>query len=104
MDENLRTEYARIGRERDEAGRVHDRHRLWFWVRVAAIAWAWVVAGVLILGQGLHINATVGQFYFPDAMDRAKLWFQAGIFVGTAGPVGTYMWAWRAASKRGYLD
>ena len=104
MQEDLRAEYAEIGRERDETGRVHDRQRFWFWVRVAIVAWVWVIIGGVIMAQGLHMNAVVGKFYFPDVMDRAQLWFDTGAFVGTAGPFGTFMWAWRAASKRGYFD
>ena len=56
------------------------------------------------MAQGFHMNATVGQFYFPDVMDRAKLYLDSGVFVGTAGAFATLMWAWRTASKRGYFD
>ena len=104
MYEKLLAEYAQIGRERDEAGRVHDRQRFWFWVRIAAVAWVWVIVGAAIMANGFHLNAVVGPFYFPDVMDRAKLWFQTGAFVGTAGPLVTFLWAWRTAGKRGYLD
>lgn len=104
MDEKLRTEYAEIGRERDAAGRVHDRERFWFYVRIGAVCWAWVVVGGLIMAQGFHMNAVVGQFYFPDVMDRAQLWVDTGATVGSAGAFATLMWGWRAASKRGYLD
>ena len=104
MQEDLRAEYAEIGRERDQAGRVHDRQRFWFWVRVAAVALCWVIVGAVIMAQGFHMNAVVGKFYFPDVMDRAQLWVDTGAFVGTAGPFATFMWAWRTGSRRGYFD
>lgn len=56
------------------------------------------------MAQGLHMNAVVGKFYFPDVMDRAQLWFDTGAFIGSAGAFATIMWAWRTASKRGYFD
>jgi hypothetical protein len=100
----LRDEYTRIGRERDESGRIHDRRRFWFWTRVAAACWAWVIAGGAIMAQGFHMNATIGAFYYPDLMDPAKLMVDAGVFVGTSGAFATLVWAWRAANKRGYFD
>ncbi len=102
MQDDLRSEYAEIGRERDDAGRVHDRLRFWFWVRVSALAWVWVIIGGAIMAQGFRLNAVVGSFYFPDVMDRARLWMNTGIFVGTTGAFATFMWAWRIASKRGF--
>ena len=104
MQNDLRSEYEQIGRERDESGRIHDRERFWFWVRVAAVGWVWVIIGGIIMATGFHMNATVGEFYFPDVMDRAKLYLDTGVFVGTAGAFATFMWAWRAAAKRGYFD
>jgi hypothetical protein len=101
---DLRSEYAQIGRERDEAGRLHDRQRFWFWVRIAAVCWIWVAIGAAVMGIGFHMNASVGQFYFPELMDRARLYVDTGVFVGTAGAFGTLMWAWRTAAKRGYFD
>ena len=56
------------------------------------------------MGMGFHMNATVGPFYFPDLMDRARLYIDTGVFVGTAGAFATLMWAWRTAAKRGYFD
>jgi hypothetical protein len=56
------------------------------------------------MANAFHIQAAVGQFFFPDLMDEAKLWLQGGLLVGTAGPLGTLIWAWRSASKRGYFD
>jgi hypothetical protein len=104
VKEDLRAEYAEIGRERDESGRVHDRQRFWFWVRIAGMSWVWVIIGGVIMAQGFHMNAVVGTFYFPDVLDRAQLWVDTGVFVGTAGAFATLMWGWRAASKRGYFD
>jgi hypothetical protein len=104
MQSDLRDEYARIGTERDAAGREHDRERFWFYVRVAAVSWVWVVIGGVIMAQGFHMNASVGPFYFPELMDRAHLMIDAGVFVGTTGAFVTLVWGWRAASKRGYLD
>ena len=104
MHDDLRSEYSQIGRERDAAGHVHDRQRFWFWVRVCAVAWIWVIIGGAIMAQSFRLNAVVGPFYFPDVMDRARLWMNSGIFVGTTGAFGTFRWAWRTASKRGYFD
>ena len=104
MDPKLRDEYAQIGRERDESGRVHERERFWFWTRVVAVSWIWVIAGAVIMAQGFHLNAVVGQFYFPDVMDRAQLYVETGVLVGTAGAFATLVWGWRTATKRGYLD
>ena len=104
MQDDLRSEYEQIGRERDAAGRIHDRQRFWFWVRVAAACWVWVAIGGVIMAQGFHLNAVVGPFYFPDVMDRAQLYVDTGVFVGPAGAFVTLIWAWRTASKRGYFD
>jgi hypothetical protein len=104
MDQDLRSEYHRIGRERDAAGRVHDREKFWFWVKLAGACWVWTIIGGIVMANAFHINATVGHFFFPELMDRANLWLQAGLLIGTAGPFGTLLWGWRAASKRGYLD
>jgi hypothetical protein len=104
VQEHLRSEYAEIGRERDAAGRIHDRERFWFWVRIAALCWVWVAAGAVVMAMGFHMNATVGQFYFPALMDRAKLYVDTGVFVGTAGAFVTLVLAWRIADKRGYFD
>ena len=104
MQQDLRNEYARIGEERDASGRIHDRERRWFWVRIAVMCWAWVIIGAVVMAQGFHINATVGHFYFPGLMDRARLWIDTGVFVGTTGAFCTLVWAWRTASKRGYFD
>ena len=104
MQDDLRSQYAQIGRERDAEGYVHDRQRFWFWVRVSAVACVWVMIGGVIMARGLNINAVVGPFYFPDVMERARLWMSTGIFVGTTGVFATYMWAWRTGSKRGYFD
>lgn len=104
MQDDLRADYARIGQERDDAGRVADREKRWFFIRVAAICWAWVIVGGVVMAQAFHIDATVGHFYFPELMDRANLYLQTGVFVGTAGPLGTLIWGWRAATHRGYLD
>ena len=104
MQNDLRDEYARIGHERDEAGRLHDRAKFWFWVRVAVVCWVWTIIGGAVMANAFHIRATVGQFFFPDLMDEAKLWLEGGLFIGTAGPFVTLIWAWRTASKRGYFD
>jgi hypothetical protein len=104
MQSDLRDEYARIGQERDALGRRHDRERFWFWARVAAVCWAWTIVGAIVMAKAFEINAYVGPFYFPDTMDVAKLWLQGGLFIGTGGPLGTLIWSWRAASKRGYFD
>lgn len=104
MQDDLREEYARIGNERTLAGRDHDRARFWFWARIAAVCWIWVVIGGVIMAQGFHMNATVGPFYFPDVMDTAKLVVETGVFVGTAGAAATLIWGWRTADKRGYFD
>jgi hypothetical protein len=104
MQNDLRQEYARIGKERDQAGRIHDRERFWFWVRIAVTCWIWVIVGALIMAQGFRINAVVGPFYFPNLMDRAQLWVATGVYLGTAGAFVTLVWGWRTAAKRGYLD
>lgn len=104
MQPDLRAEYDRIGKERDEAGRVADRERFWFFVRIAVICWVWVIVGMLIMAQGFRINATVGPFFYPDLMDRATLYLEAGVFIGTAGAAGTLIWGWRTANHRGYVD
>ena len=104
MQSDLRDEYARIGQDRDAAGRVHDRERFWFWVRVAAICWAWTIVGAIVMANAFRINAVAGPFYFPDAMDLAKLWLQGGLLIGMGGTLATLIWGWRAASKRGYFD
>jgi hypothetical protein len=104
VDPQLRKEYAQIGSERDAAGRLADREKFWFFVKLAAACWGWVAVGAVVMAQGFHINAVVGQFYFPDLMDRAQLWVEAGGLIGVAGPLGTLIYGWRVASRRGYLD
>lgn len=104
MLNDLRAEYAQIGRERDDAGRIADRERFWFFVRVAAICWVWVIVGGFIMAQAFHIRATVGQFYFPGLMAKAEAYLKTGVFVGTAGPLATIIIGWRKAAQRGYLD
>lgn len=104
MQPELREEYARIGAERDAAGRMADRERFWFFVRVAAICWIWVVIGAVVMAQAFHINATVGGIYFPKQMAKAHAYLQTGVFIGTAGPLATLIIGWRKASERGYLD
>lgn len=104
MQNDLRTEYKKIGEERDAMGRVVDRERFWFFVRVACIAWTWVIIGGAIMAQAFHIQAAVGQFYFPRLMDKADAYLKAGLLIGTAGPLGTLIIGWRKATQRGYLD
>lgn len=104
MDPELRSQYARIGRERDEAGRVADREKFWFFVRLAGVCWAWVAVGGVIMAQAFHINAVVGQFYFPGLMDKANAYLKTGVFIGIAGPLGTLIAGWRIAARRGYFD
>lgn len=104
VQDDLRHEYSRIGAERDAFGRAHDREKFWFWVRIAAACWVWVIIGGVVMAQGFHMNAAIGAFYFPDVMDRAKLYVDSGVFVGTAGAFATLVWSWRTASKRGYFD
>jgi Na+/melibiose symporter-like transporter len=104
VQNDLRAQYEQIGRERDEAGRLHDRERFWFWVRVAIVGWVWTIVGGAIMAVGFHMNATIGPYFFPDVMDRAELYVKTGVFVGTTGAFATLMWAWRAAAKRGYFD
>jgi hypothetical protein len=104
MDSNLRTEYEQIGREKQEAGKEADRTRVRFFAGVAGVCWVWVMIGMVLVGESFHINATVGQFYYPALMARAQAYFSGGIFIGTAGPIGTLLWAWRRAIARGYLD
>ena len=104
MHPDLRKEYARIGAERDQAGRAHDRQRFWFWVKVGCACWGWSLVGAAVAFNSLHIRASVGQFFFPDAMETAKMWMNAGILIGTGGPFATLVWAWRTADKRGYFD
>jgi hypothetical protein len=62
MQQDLRNEYSRIGKERDDAGRIHDRERFWFWVRIAVVCWVWVIIGAVVMAQGFHMNATIGPF------------------------------------------
>ena len=71
---------------------------------MAVICWMWVVVGGVVMAMGFHMNAAIGQFYFPDLMDRAQLYVNTGVFVGTTGAFATLMWAWRIAAKRGYFD
>ena len=56
------------------------------------------------MANAFHIQASVGAFFFPDRMDVAKLWLQAGMLIGTGGAFATLIWAWRTANKRGYFD
>jgi hypothetical protein len=104
VDPQLRTEYAQIGRERDAAGRLADREKFWFFVRLAGICWLWVVVGGVVMAQAFHIRASVGQFYFPDLMDKANAYLKTGVFIGTAGPLGTLIAGWRVGARRGYFD
>jgi hypothetical protein len=103
MQNDLRDEYAQIGFERDAAGRIHDRQRFWFWVKVAGACWVWTIIGGAVMARAFRINASVGPFFFPDLVDVANLWLKAGILIGTGGSVTTLVWAWRAADKRGYF-
>jgi hypothetical protein len=104
MQSDLKVEYERIGQEREAAGRIADRERFWFFVRLAALCWVWVVIGLVIMAQAFRINATVGQFYFPGLMAKADAYLKIGVFVGTGGPLATLIVGWRKASHRGYLD
>ena len=104
MQPDLRADYQRIGEERDAAGAIADREKLWFFVRLGAFCWAWVAVGGVMMARGLHINATIGPFYFPGLMDRAEMWFNSGLFVGTAGPLMTLIFGLRRATHRGLLD
>lgn len=104
MQSDLRTEYKKIGEERDAMGRIADRERFWFFVRVACIAWVWVIIGGVVMAQAFHIQAAVGQFYFPGLMGKAEAYLMGGVFIGTAGPLGTLLVGWRKATHRGYLD
>lgn len=104
MQDDLRAEYQRIGAERDEAGRIADRERFWFFVRLAGVCWVWVIIGGFIMARAFHIDATVGQFYFPSLMEKAETYLKVGVFVGTAGPLATLIIGWRKAAQRGYLD
>lgn len=104
MQVNLRDEYTRIGQERDAAGREFDRSKLWFFVRIGAVCWAWTIAGAVVMAQAFHIDASVGQFYFPERMETAQLWMKGGLLIGTGGPLGTLIWGWRTAGRRGYFD
>jgi hypothetical protein len=104
MQPDLRTEYERIGRELQESGKEADRHKVRFFVRLGGVCWVWVIIGLALVGESFHINATVGHFYYPALMAKAQMYFSAGMFVGTAGPIGTLLWGWRRASALGYLD
>jgi hypothetical protein len=101
---DLREEYARIGAERDLEGRAFVRQRFWFWVKVACVCVVWNIIGGAVMANAFHINATVGQFFFPDLMETAQLWLKGGILIGTGGATATLVWAWRTADKRGYFD
>lgn len=104
MQADLREEYAKIGAERDAAGRIGDRERFWFFVRVGLVCWVWVIVGGIVMAQAFHIQATVGQFYFPGLMAKAEAYLKAGAFIGFVGPLGTILVGWRKAAARGYLD
>jgi hypothetical protein len=104
MQSDLRAEYERIGKERDEAGRASDRERFRFFVRIAVISWIWVIIGGALMAKGLNIDATVGPFYFPGLMARAEALFKGGLFIGTAGPLLTIIFGMRMGNNRGYLD
>ena len=96
--------HERIAAEYEAGARDAKRERRRFAIWTIAICWTWVVVGGGLMGQGLHINATIGPFYFPRLMDRANALFSAGLFIGTAGPIATLLTAWRKASNRGILD
>jgi hypothetical protein len=104
MQPDLQKEYERIGGEIAQAGKEADRRKVRFFARIAGICWIWVVIGMALVGESFHIDATVGQFYYPSLMAKAQAFFSAGMFVGTAGPIGTLLWGWRRAIARGYLD
>src|SRR6201989_1303582 len=95
MDSDLRAEYDRIGREKDAAGKEADRSKVRFLVQVAAMCWVWVIIGMALVGESFHIDATIGQLYYPALLAKAQAYFSAGMFVGTAGPIGTLLWGWR---------
>ena len=104
MQSDLREEYARIGQERDAAARIDKRERFWFWARVVAICWGWTILGAVVMAKAFRINAYAGPFVFPETLELAKLWLQGGLLIGTGGSLGTLIWSWRAAAKRGYFD
>jgi hypothetical protein len=75
-----------------------------FALSTLAWCWLWVVIGGVLMAKSFHVNATVGWVYFPNLMARAELLFNTGLFIGTAGPLGTLLVAWRKAMNRGLLE
>lgn len=104
MQTDLKAEYSRIGKERDAGGKIADRARFWFHLRTLAWCWVWVVIGGVLMAKSLHINASVGPFYFPGLMAKAEAYWNGGLFIGTAGPIATLLFFWRRAINRGILD
>jgi hypothetical protein len=96
--------HQRIADEYAADARDIKRERRRFALVTLAVCWLWVIAGGGLMGQSLHINASVGPLYFPGLMARAQLLFTTGLFMGTAGPLATLLVAWRKAMQRGLID
>lgn len=96
--------HQRIADEYEADARDIKRERWSFALLTLAGCWFWVVVGAVLMGESFHINAVVGWVYFPKLMARAQGYFMGGLFVGTAGPLGTLLFAWRRAMDRGLLQ
>jgi len=96
--------HARIAAEYEAGARDAKRERRRLALKTVGWCWLWTLIGGALWGESLHINAVVGFVYYPELMARAQLFFLAGIFVGTAGPLITLFVAWRTAMDRGILD
>jgi hypothetical protein len=96
--------HARIAAAYEADARDIKRERLAMAIRTVGWCWAWVLAGAGLMGEALHINASVGPFYYPGLMARAQLFFAGGFFIGTAGPLATLLMAWRKAVSRGLIE
>jgi hypothetical protein len=99
---DIKSEYERIGRERDEGIRQSDREKLWLALRTLGWCWLWVLAG--LIGMSFNVNATIGPLYFPGKMLVARSYFWGGVLVGAGGAFTTLVIAWRKAMERGMLE
>ena len=80
------------------------RERCRFAFQILGWCWLWVLVGGLLMAQAFHIDATVGWIYFPKLMAKAEAYFQAGLFIGTAGPLASLLIGWRRAVVQRLLD
>lgn len=101
---NLKAEYERIGRERDEAGKLADRDKRRFMVRTLVWCWVWSLAGIALILKSWNVRGQIGFIELPGQMLLAKTYFWSGLVVGTGGSFGALVYGWRKAMDRGLLD